>query len=113
MHTPEKPGGPILRLFQVQAKPGHVQQLLENFSTTSADVVRDEPGNKGYFFGEGVEADDGYVLFVSVWENLDAVKQRFGDDWKESHLPPGYEDLIESCSIRHVDLGSGWNVRLG
>jgi quinol monooxygenase YgiN len=105
--------GPILRLFQVQVKPGHVQELLANFATTSADVVRNEPGNKGYFFGDGVEADDGYVLFASVWENLDAIKQRFGDDWQASYLPPGYEDLIESCSIRHVDLGSGWNVHLG
>ena len=103
-------GGPIMRLFEVQAKPGCAQELIEKFSTTSSSVVRDEPGNRGYFFGQGVEADDGFVVFASIWADLEAVKTRFGDDWQRSFLPPGYEALIESCSVRHVDLSSGWHV---
>ncbi len=50
------------------------------------------------------------VMFVSIWDDLDAVKKRFGDDRKVSYLPDGYEHLIDSCSIRHVEVGSGWNV---
>ena len=105
--------GPIMRLFQVRTKPGRAPDLVRKFATTSADVVRGEPGNEGYFFGQGVASDDDYVLFASMWRDLDAVKARFGEDWNTSFLPPGYDALIESCSVRHIDLRSGWHVDFG
>ena len=102
--------GPVLRIFEVQTKPGCTDKLLEKFATTSANVVQGEPGNRGYFFGRCVQGGEGIVVFTSVWESLDAVKSRFGADWQESYLPVGYEDLIEKCSLRHFDVGSGWHV---
>ena len=105
--------GRIMRLFQVQAKPGRTEQLLRKFETTSADVVRNEPGNQGYFFGRSADGADDIVIFASFWDNLDAVKRRFGDDWQSSFLPPGYEDLIEECSLCQIDLTAGWHVREG
>lgn len=103
-------GGPILRLFEVTAKPGCGAPLLEKFATTSADVVRGEPGNTGYFFGQEIGVEGETVLFASVWQDLAAVKTRFGDDWQVSFLPEGYDALIETCSVRHVDLSDGWHV---
>ena len=104
--------GPIMRLFEVRVKPGCADDLMGKFATTSADVVRHEPGNKGYFFGQGVAADGDVVVFASFWRDLEAIKQRFGADWQTSFLPPGYEDLIEDCSVRHIDVGGGWKVAL-
>lgn len=112
-NTERDGGGPILRLFQVQTRPGCAAELVAKFATTSAAVVQGEPGNLGYFFGGGVESDEDYVVFSSFWKDLDAVKQRFGADWQVSFLPPGYEDLIAECSVRHIDLSGGWNVDLG
>lgn len=103
--------GPVLRIFEVQTKKGCVDKLLENFATTSADVVQDQPGNRGYFFGRCVQGGEDVVLFVSVWKDLDAVKARFGEDWESSYLPSGYEDLIDACAIRHFDLNEGWHVK--
>ena len=110
MNEEQQNSGPILRLFEVRPKPGCAAELIEKFRVTSIEVVQGYPGNLGYFFGHGVEADEEYVAFTSVWKNLDAVKARFGDTWKESFLPPGYEDLIEEHTIRHIDVGRGWNV---
>ena len=103
--------GPLLRIFEVQVKPGCADELMENFSTTSAEVVQGKPGNRGYFFGRCVHGGDNVVMFVSIWNDLDAVKARFGDDWQKSYLPPGYEDLIEQCSLRHFDMNSGWHIQ--
>ena len=100
----------VLRIFEVRTKPGCVDQLLQNFATTSADVVEGHPGNSGYFFGKCVQGGENVVLFVSVWQDLDAVKTRFGEDWQVSYLPAGYEDLIEDCTVRHFDVGEGWHV---
>ena len=102
--------GPILRLFEVRCRPGCRDKLMENSKTTSADVVRNRPGNRGYFFGYCVQGGEDTVMLVSIWRDLDAVKTRFGEDWQKSYLPYGYEDLIDECSIRHFDTGSGWHV---
>ncbi|MEM7749731.1 MAG: antibiotic biosynthesis monooxygenase [Pseudomonadota bacterium] len=102
--------GPILRVFEVRTKPGAADQLLQNFSSTSAGVVQGQPGNQGYFFGRCVQGGANAVLFVSVWKDLEAVKERFGDDWQTSYLPAGYEDFIEECSIRHFNMAGGWHV---
>ena len=102
--------GPILRLFEVKTKKGCAAELLKNFATTSADVVRHEPGNEGYFFGQGMAADEDVVVFASLWSDMGAIKQRFGADWQTSYLPDGYEAMIEHCSVRHIDMSSGWHV---
>lgn len=103
--------GPILRLFEVRAKPGCAEELLRKFATTSADVVSGQPGNQGYFFGQGIGGDGNVVVFTSLWTDLDAVKTRFGADWQSSFLPPGYEELIETHAVRHIDLSAGWHIR--
>lgn len=104
--------GTIMRLFQVKVKKGCAEELLRKFATTSAEVVQHEPGNEGYFFGQGVAVDEDIVVFASFWRDLNAVKQRFGEDWQSSFLPSGYEALIDECSVRHIDVSSGWNVQL-
>ena len=104
--------GPVMRLFEVRCRPGCAEELLAKFATTSAEVVQNEPGNRGYFFGQGIAGEDDLVVFSSIWRDRKAVKTRFGQDWQHSFLPPGYEDLIETCCVRHFDLGGGWNVRL-
>ena len=102
--------GPILRIFEVQTKPGCADTLLKNFATTSADVVRGKPGNRGYFFGRHVGGEGDTVLFVSVWESMAAIRERFGESWQASFIPDGYEDLMASCSVRHFDMTGGWHV---
>lgn len=91
----------VLRVFDVRAKPGQVSALREKLASTSIDVVRGEPGNVGHYFGRLHSAAGDELVFISIWSSLDAVKTRFGDSWEESFLPPGYEALIEDCSIRH------------
>lgn len=98
--------GAVLRLFEARAKQGRADELAQKLATTSVEVVRDKPGNQGYFFGRGVAGDDDVLVFASVWRDLDAVKELFGADWQSSYLPAGYADLIDACSVRHFGLGS-------
>ena len=94
----------ILRVFDVRAKPGKAGLLKQKLSDTSVSVVEGKPGNLGYFFGETISSDGNDLVFISVWENLESVKSRFGEQWEKSHLPEGYEEIIESCSIRHIEF---------
>lgn len=102
--------GRVLRIFEVMTKPGCAPELLKNFATTSAAVVHGKPGNTGYFFGQGIDTGENSVMFVSSWESLDAIKAHFGESWRKSYMPPGYSDLIETCSVRHFDMTCGWHI---
>ncbi|HJP20077.1 MAG TPA: antibiotic biosynthesis monooxygenase [Alphaproteobacteria bacterium] len=103
-------GGPIMRLFQVRAKKGRVDELAQKLATVSVEVVQNKPGNEGYFFARSVADDGDSLVFASFWSDLSAVKDRFGAEWLSSHLPDGYAELIEDCSVRHFYLSSGWHV---
>jgi len=94
----------ILRVFDVRAKPGQAKILQQKLSDTSVSVVMGKPGNLGYFFGENLSSDGNDFVFISVWKDLDSIKSHFGKDWEQSYLPEGYEELIESCSIKHIEI---------
>ena len=112
MNNRSASSGPILRVFQVRAKSGCAAELVAKFGVTSAKVVQGHHGNLGYFFGGGVGDDEDYVVFTSVWRDLEAVQARFGETWQQSFLPPGYEELIEECFVRHIDVSEGWHVEM-
>ena len=78
--------------------------MKQKLSNTSVAVVRGKPGNRGHLFGENVSSDGNDLVFISVWKDLESIKSYFGGDWEQSYLPEGYDALIESCSIRHIEV---------
>jgi quinol monooxygenase YgiN len=99
-----KAGVPIVRVFKARARPGKEKELAEKLAKTSPTVVKGKPGFLGYYAGGPAQADSRDFLFVSTWQDFSALKEVFGDSWRESHLPPGYADLIEQHSIEHYEL---------
>ncbi len=94
----------ILRIFEVRATPGNAGILKQKLSDTSVAVVAGKPGNLGFFFGENISKNDNDLVFISVWQDLESIQSMFGEDWQEAFLPEGYAEIIESCSIRHVQI---------
>ncbi len=102
-----KLNGAIFRVFDVRAKPGKVDRLRQKLSDTSVSVVKGQPGNLGYFFGTNFSSDASDLVFISVWKDIESIQSRFGEQWEESFLPEGYDELIESCSIKHLEVDGG------
>ena len=94
----------ILRVFEVKAKPGSAGLLKQKLSEISVSVVKGKPGNLGYFFGENISSDGNDFVFISVWKDLESIKSHFGKDWEQSYLPDGYINMIDSCSIKHIEF---------
>ena len=92
----------IMRVFEVRAKPGKSALLKKKLSDTSVSVVKGKPGNLGYFFGEALSGDGNELVFISVWRDMESIKAHFGESWEQSYLPEGYDEIIESCSIKHI-----------
>ena len=99
-----KAGVPIVRVFKARARPGKENELADKLAKTSPTVVKDKAGFLGYLAGGPAKSDSRDFLFISMWRHFFALKEVFGDSWRESHLPPGYAELIEEHSIEHYEL---------
>jgi hypothetical protein len=81
--------GSILRVFEARAKLGCADSLAKKFATASVDVVRNQPGNQGHFFGKSVSDEDDVFLFVSVWRDLNALSpENSGQGRVQEASPP-------------------------
>jgi len=98
------PATPIVRLFRARAKPGCKTALAEKLATSSIEVVQGQPGFLGYLIAGPANENRSEFVFASLWIDAEAIKARFGQQWRESLLPPGYAELIEECSVEHYQL---------
>src|SRR5215831_19412830 len=99
-----RPSVPIIRVFRARARQGCERALADKLATSSVEVVQDQPGFLGYLVAGPASEHQHEFIFASIWVDADAVKARFGEEWRVSHLPPGYVDLIEECSVHHYHL---------
>ena len=99
-----RPSVPIIRAFKARAKQGCERALADKLATSSVEVVQDQLGFLGYLVAGPANERQHEFIFASIWANADAVKARFGEQWRASLLPPGYAELIETCSVDHYHL---------
>ena len=99
-----RPSIPIIRVFRARARQGCERALADKLATSSVEVVQGQPGFHGYLVAGPASEGQHEFIFASIWAHADAVKARFGEQWRVSLLPPGYADLIEACSVDHYHL---------
>jgi len=99
-----RPSVPIIRVFRARAKQGCKGALADKLATSSVQVVQGQPGFLGYLVAGPANERQHEFIFASIWTDADALKGRFGPEWRVSLLPPGYAELIEECSVEHYHL---------
>ena len=99
-----RPSVPIIRVFRGRARQGCERALADKLATSSVEVVQGQPGFLGYLVAGPASEGQHEFIFASIWADSDAVKARFGEQWRVSMLPPGYAELIEECSVDHYHL---------
>jgi len=99
-----RPSVPIIRVFRARARQGCERALADKLATSSVEVVQGQPGFLGYLVAGPASEHQHEFIFASIWVNADAVKARFGEEWRVSLLPPGYAELIDECSVDHYHL---------
>ena len=99
-----RPSVPIIRVFRARARQGCKRALADKLATSSVQVVQGQPGFFGYLVAGPANESQHEFIFASIWTDADALKARFGQEWRVSLLPPGYAELIEECSVEHYHL---------
>ena len=85
-----RPSVPIIRVFRARARQGCERALADKLATSSVEVVQGQPGFLGYLVAGPASEHQHEFIFASIRANADAVKARFGEEWRVSLLPPGY-----------------------
>ena len=62
------------------------------------EVVQGQPGFLGGIWW-GPNDHQREFMFASIWADADAVKARFGEEWRVSHLPPGYSERSKTVPL--------------
>ncbi|HLB97684.1 MAG TPA: antibiotic biosynthesis monooxygenase [Acetobacteraceae bacterium] len=99
-----RPSVPIMRVFRARARQGCTITLADKLATSSVQVVQGQPGFLGYLVAGPANESQHEFIFASIWTDADALKVRFGPEWRDALLPPGYADVIETCSVEHYHL---------
>ena len=99
-----RPTVPIIRIYRARARQGCKGALADKLATSSVQVVQGQPGFLGYLVAGPANESHHEFIFASIWTDADALKARFGQEWRVSLLPPGYAELIEECSVEHYHL---------
>ena len=70
----------IVRVFRARAQPGKSDELARLAREVSIPFVDSQPGLVARYTGRGVGATGDELTMVSVWEDLDAMKNMTGDE---------------------------------
>jgi heme-degrading monooxygenase HmoA len=94
----------IIRVFRARPRPGAVDELTRFAEEVSIPFVDSQPGLVARYVGRGAGATGDELLMITVWKDLDAMKNMTGEDWEDPVIPDErLEPLIEESFLQHYE----------
>jgi heme-degrading monooxygenase HmoA len=91
----------IIRVFRCTPKAGAAEELERLARDVSVPFVDSQPGLVARYTGRG-PGDE--MLMISVWQDLDALKNMTGEDWESEVIPDErISELIAESSVRNYE----------
>jgi quinol monooxygenase YgiN len=94
----------VIRVFRAQPKPGKGDEFADLVRTVSIPFVEQQPGLVACYAGRGLGQTGDEVVMLSIWENVEALKNMTGEDWEAEVIPdPREAERIEYSSVHHYE----------
>ncbi len=94
----------IIRIFRARPQSGTVDELARLAEEVSIPFIDGQPGLVARYTGRGLGATGDELVMVSVWEDLEAMKNMTGDDWESPVIPDErLETLIAESFLHHYE----------
>ncbi len=94
----------LIRVFRAKPRPGMADELAQLIEEVSIPFVDGQPGLIARHTGRGFGATSDELVMISVWEDLDAMKNMTGENWESAVIPDEREaERIEECSVHHYE----------
>jgi heme-degrading monooxygenase HmoA len=93
----------IIRESHVVVQPGAHADYEQWLRERIIPRMRTEPGLMYLHVGTPLPATPDEYVTVSVWDDIDAIKDYAGADWNQPNLMPAEKLLVRSITVRHFD----------
>ena len=94
----------VIRVFHARPISGASEELTRLAEEVSIPFVDAQRGLLARYTGRGIGATGDELVMVSVWEDLDTMKQMTGDDWESPVIPDErIEPLIAESSVHNYE----------
>jgi quinol monooxygenase YgiN len=94
----------IVRVFRAIPKSGKADELAALLKEISIPFVDGQPGLLARHAGKGFGATGDEIVMISVWKDLDAMKNMTGERWESEVIPDArLAERIEKCFVHHYE----------
>lgn len=93
----------LLRVFKIEIVSEFRNEFEEKFKVIALGLVDGKKGLLSAEIGKSVDTDDNEYLMISIWKDLEALREFTGDDWKEAIIPEEMVKYVFSFSLKHYE----------
>ena len=91
----------VIRLFRGRVKPERLGSLDDILMEVTLPLLENREGLLCYYIGKPLEPNANGFLVLTVWKNLQALKEFTGEDWQKSVVPERMATLLEDSFLDH------------
>jgi heme-degrading monooxygenase HmoA len=94
----------IIRVFRPTIHPGKEPDFESFLRETAVPLVSRQPGLIAQHVGRPRDSSSTEFVFVTVWEDVDAIRAFAGERWDEAVIAPDERHLLEHTWIGHYEV---------
>ncbi len=92
----------ITRIFKILVEPTLQNEFEEKFQTISVPFVKKHQGLISVSIGKSLQIQNEYIM-ISVWKDIEALKQFTGETWEQPIIPEGMEKFVSKYWVHHYE----------
>ena len=94
----------IVRVFPARVHPERLEEWTQLVKKLSVPLVKSGHGLVAYFPGNSIDPATGEYTMVTVWKDLESLKQWAGEKWREAIIPEQELPLIKEAWLHNYEV---------
>jgi heme-degrading monooxygenase HmoA len=94
----------IIRVFRPTIHPGREQEFEAFLADTAVPLVSKQAGLVAQHVGRPRDPSSTEYVYVTVWEDVEAIRAFAGERWQEAVITPDEEHLLKDTWIGHYEV---------
>jgi heme-degrading monooxygenase HmoA len=94
----------IIRVFRPTIQPGKEREFETFLRDTALPLVSQQSGLVAQHAGRPRDPSSTEYVYVTVWEDVEAIRAFAGERWQQAVITPDEQDLLRDTWIGHYEL---------
>jgi quinol monooxygenase YgiN len=94
----------VIRLFRGRVKTENLKSLDKLLADVTLPLLQKWEGLVCYHVGRPMAPDANEFLVLTVWKDLQALKEFSGEDWQNAVIPQQMAAILEASNLLHFSV---------